>query len=188
MNQRYIFDNESNYYNATISGADNASGSYTLTSVVRPANGVPNTTILQSPWGEEGVIHWRDREIEVDGVRHPIDTIKQREGGPRSLTYLWALGKSQWRSKYMSDSRSWKVWSGRDNPPSDTVVIEFKPYRSKTFGKADAAELRISVSDKDAIFVILFLIYLQIIEGPRFSFMDRMLGDLFASSMSSGSL
>ncbi|KAF9469476.1 hypothetical protein BDZ94DRAFT_1293212 [Collybia nuda] len=150
-----------NYSNTLTS----TSANYTLMSdIVNP--GVPNTTILRTPQGNEGAIHWKDRAIEVGGVRYLIDDLKRTEERSQFLAYMWVIGPKRWRSKYVTRSRTWKVWSVGDDLSTETLAIKFKPYYPKAFRTGEPAKLGVSVADEDSTFIILFLIYLQITEGP----------------------
>jgi hypothetical protein len=57
-----------------------------------------------------------------------------------------------------------------DNKPAENTAVEFKPYHSKSFGKSEAATLRLSVPDADALFIILILVYSEVTTHPPVSF------------------
>lgn len=131
MTQHYIFNNQRDYYfDATASDVAGSPAKYTFTSRFAKSRN-PETTTLRSPQGNEGTIHWKNSEIEIDGVKHHIRDIKQpdlEDGGEyvafflvhciKSLTVdlqrsrfprFWILGDKQWWSGFMPDSKSWQV-------------------------------------------------------------------------------
>lgn len=128
MNQHYIFNDKHDYYTATASDIGGSAAKYTITSRFTKV-GDPVTTTLRSPRGNQGIIHWNDLEIEINGVRHHIEDIRKADSGQRcvaspvvhpvpslilnilisSLSHRWVLQEKQWQSEYMFDSKSWKV-------------------------------------------------------------------------------
>lgn len=132
MTQYYTFNKQHDYYNTTASDVAGSLEKYTIISHIAKS-GIHETTTLRTPHGNEGTIHWKEYEIEINGVRHRMDDIRQidLEGGRgyvvfspahrfQSLTldltrcrfpYRWILGDKRWRSGYTPDSKSWKVRS-----------------------------------------------------------------------------
>ncbi|KAF9460052.1 hypothetical protein BDZ94DRAFT_1324341 [Collybia nuda] len=166
MSQIYTFNNERDLFTTTASNTSTL-GEYKFSSVfVRP--GFPVTTTVTSPEGNEGTIYWKEHAIEVGGVKHVVEDLQQKQSRFKSPhSRRWVLAKNQWQTKYISRTQSWKVSSVQDDRSAPSPAVEFTPYRSKTFGKADPATLLVSVPDGDSIFLVLILIYSHLTELPQ---------------------
>ncbi|KAG5634850.1 hypothetical protein H0H81_000514 [Sphagnurus paluster] len=181
MNSTFTFDNKSDYFNSSATSANSSSWT-TISTFVSPSDHVPRVTIVKSPYGNEGSIHWQDRKFTLNGEQLEVDDVRFKETGAGSLfSRRWFYQKSQWRIKYIYDSKTWMVWRyATSDVAEETPSAKFKIYESKVVGKSVPASLFFhpSLSESDAHFIVLALLYSETTEHAPAA--PRGFGDVFA--------
>ncbi|KAG6828519.1 hypothetical protein H0H92_007737 [Tricholoma furcatifolium] len=179
MTSVYTFNNKANYTDASITSQ---SGSFVVRSTQKP-----DVTVINGPSKTEGLINWEEKTFHIDGEVLPVDDIRMREKGPGLVSLRrWTYNKVSWHFKYEYETKTWFVWRLRDDTAEPKACVEFTLYQSKVIGNSTAATVTVdpSVSDADALFLLMALIYCESTEHPpnKFSVTNGVLGALTALS------
>ncbi|RDB20575.1 hypothetical protein Hypma_012152 [Hypsizygus marmoreus] len=173
MAAEFVFDHKNDYVNGSLTDTSNASLIYTFNSTYpssKRRDEMPETTEVRNPYGKHAVIFWKERAFQLDGGRLLVDDIRTKEHDSGStLARRWLYANKKWQVRFDSGHRTWKVFWVLNDTPEETSSVEFKPFHSNLAGKAHPATITVqsSVTEHDALFVIIVLLYSELTEHPH---------------------
>ncbi|KAG6907931.1 hypothetical protein DXG01_006861 [Tephrocybe rancida] len=167
MTSVHVFGNKANYINTS---ATAITGSYVVKSILSARTArVPDVTTILSPNGIQASINWKDNSFNINGHVLGLDDLRFKVKSPGSLfTKRWSYNKISWHIKYQYDAKAWQIWRLNGDTAEEQTSAEFKLYKSKLIGDSVPATITFnpSVSESDALFLLMALIYSEVTEHP----------------------
>jgi len=176
MSTEFTFNSKADYCDASLTTASTSDGSYTLNSTsIKRRGRVPEATTVKSPHGRQGTIYWLERSFEIDGVKREVDEMRFKEKGEGIFTRRWSYQTKQWRVKFEYDAKAWNVFRVVDDTPEAQPSVVFRLYQAGIIGKSLPASVTFepSVSESDAMFILMVLLYSELTQRVSPSFTSR---------------
>ncbi|KAF9043666.1 hypothetical protein BDP27DRAFT_1305262 [Rhodocollybia butyracea] len=163
------FDNKSNVVNARLLATHDNSPVYTLKT--KFTFGGRNITTLQDAnpaLGSEsvtvGAIYWKDKIMEVNGLKKKIADVKAKKGGlfDKARHWRWLAERKNYEVKYSNDE--WTAVTVESEGTSKVAGRFVVPYRPHLFTKPDPPLLSLTRTalEEDEVFLLLVFIYSEV--------------------------
>ncbi|KAF8058519.1 hypothetical protein FPV67DRAFT_506946 [Lyophyllum atratum] len=182
----FLFNSKAKYLDTSLSNTSDKA-SYLLSSTfAERSDRMPQVTMARGPYGRQGSIIWPERALELDGVRLAVEEIRFKEKGPGSLfSHRWSYQNTQWRVKFVHDAKAWNVFRVVGEIPEGNPTVVFKLYQSSFARKSLPASITFqsSVSEADAIFILLVVLYSELTQHRPPSFFPDILGSVARAAM-----
>ncbi|KAF8054254.1 hypothetical protein FPV67DRAFT_1552661 [Lyophyllum atratum] len=170
------FDNKGNILNAALRTPHDSSAVYTLKTtfglrgrkltVLRDENPAPGVQAKDAGKASVGSIFWKEKMVEVMGVRRGVKEVRRREGGFFRKTHYWRWEEGRREYEVKHDHAGWKAILDNNMSIAARFLVPSRPH---LFSKADPPSVHLTKTalEADEVFLILVFVYEELKRQDR---------------------